>query len=142
MAAVWRYSAMVAGPRNAPHQGESMALNLALRFLLELAALGGFALLAWRSANGGWRVIAVISVCLLVMTLWGVFNVPDDPSRSGHAPVPVPGVVRLLLELVILFGAVAAFCLAGEQLTAAVMAALLVLHYVLSVDRIVWLLQQ
>lgn len=119
-----------------------MSLNLALRFLLELAALGGFALLAWRTTNGGWRVVAVIVACSLMMTLWGVFNVPDDPSRSGHAPVAVPGVVRLLLELFILFGGAAAFYLAGAVLTAGVMAALLVLHYGLSVDRIIWLLQR
>ncbi|MBO6853394.1 MAG: hypothetical protein JJ872_06470, partial [Marivivens sp.] len=50
--------------------------------------------------------------------------------------------VRLLLELFILFGGAAAFYLAGAVLTAGVMAALLVLHYGLSVDRIIWLLQR
>ena len=28
----------------------------------------------------------------------GVFAVPDDPSRSGSAPIAVPGLARLTLE--------------------------------------------
>jgi hypothetical protein len=41
----------------------------------------------------------MILIPLLAATAWGVFNVKGDPSRSGKAPVPVPGIVRLLLEL-------------------------------------------
>jgi hypothetical protein len=80
------------------------AANLILRFLLELAALVGFATLAWLSVSGWWRFVVALLVVLIAMALWGVFAVPDDPSRSGNAPVPVPGAVRLVLELTILLG--------------------------------------
>ena len=117
-------------------------LNLALRLILEIAALGGFGVLAWRSFEGGWRYLAVIAVLVLLMTLWGVFAVPGDPSRSGNAPIPVPGSVRLALELVVLLGGACAFYWAGHDITAIVLAGLVVIHYVLWLDRIVWLLQQ
>ncbi len=116
--------------------------NLALRFLLELAALCGFGVLAWNSTHGIWRFVAVFLALAVAMSLWGTFAVPNDPSRSGAAPVPVPGVVRLVLELVILLGGAAAFYLAGLNTAALLMAALTILHYALAGDRIRWLLQQ
>ena len=72
--------------------------NLSLRFGLELAALAGIGLWASQMASGLWRIAAVAIAIALSMTLWTVFAVPDDPSRSGNAPVPVPGALRLALE--------------------------------------------
>ena len=72
------------------------AWNLGLRFGLELAALAGFGIAAWRLADGAWRWAAAIGVPLAAAVFWGVFNVPGDPSRSGEAPVVVPGVVPLV----------------------------------------------
>jgi hypothetical protein len=118
------------------------AANLILRFLLELAALVGFATLAWQSVSGWWRFVVALLVILIAMALWGVFAVPDDPSRSGKAPVPVPGAVRLVLELTILLGGAYAWHLGGHTLVAGIFAALIVFHYVLSAERIMWLLQQ
>jgi hypothetical protein len=118
------------------------AVNLALRFLLEIAALGGFGVLAWRLSDGWWRYLVVILVLLILMTLWGVFAVPDDPSRSGNAPIPVPGLVRLGLELVILLGGGVAFYFAGHGFAGIALMALVLLHYALSFDRLTWLLQQ
>jgi len=117
-------------------------VNLALRFLLELAALGGFGVLAWRMADGWWRYIAVIAVLALLMTLWGVFAVPGDPSRSGNAPFPIPGSLRLALELALLLGGAYALYWAGHNLAAVTLVGLVVIHYALSGERIVWLLQQ
>ncbi|MGW3652206.1 DUF2568 domain-containing protein [Streptomyces sp. NPDC000878] len=44
---------------------------------------------------------------------WGSFAVPDAPSRSGESDIHTPGPVRLLLELTVFFGAVAALNFAG-----------------------------
>jgi len=118
------------------------AANLLLRFLLELAALGGFATLAWSSTEGFWRYLSTFSALVMVMALWGVFAVPDDPSRSGNAPVAVSGQIRLVLELAILFGGALAYHLVGFSLTATVLALLILAHYALSLQRITWLLQQ
>ena len=72
--------------------------NLALRFFLEIAALGGFGVLSWRLTDGLWRYSALIAVLAPLMALWGVFAVPGDPSRAGNAPVPVSGTLRLAVN--------------------------------------------
>jgi hypothetical protein len=116
-------------------------VNLALRFFLEVAALSGFGVLAWRLADGWLRYLAVIAVLAILMTLWGVFAVPGDTSRSGNAPIPVSGMVRLGLELAILLGGGCAFYWAGYSLSAIALAALVIIHYASSGERIAWLLQ-
>lgn len=116
--------------------------NLALRFFLELAALGGFASLAWRLSNGHWRYLASVVIVLIIAAVWGTFAVPNDPSRSGNAPVPVSGMLRLALEGAILIGGALAFYLAGHSWAGLSVAGLTLVHYSLWTDRIVWLLQQ
>jgi hypothetical protein len=116
--------------------------NLALRFGLELAALAGFGLAAWKLSSGPVRWVAVIGVPIAAAAVWGVFNVLDDPSRSGAAPVEVNGWVRLAIELVILGGGAAAVALVGNRTLGVGLALLIVIHYVASWTRIEWLIQQ
>lgn len=120
----------------------SHPLNLALRFVLELAALGSMGLWGFRSAPGAARYALAFAAPLLAACVWGVFAVPNDPSRSGRAPVPVPGLVRLCLELA--FFALGAWALgrAGRPLWGMALAAITALHYALSYDRVSWLLQR
>jgi len=107
-------------------------VNLALRFVLELCALAAMGRWGW--TKHAWVGIAVP---LVAISFWGVFNVPGDPSRSGQAPIPVPGMLRLLLEAV-LFG-FAAWAL-GQPRASAIFAGMVLLHYALSLDRLRWLL--
>ncbi|MER8374865.1 YrdB family protein [Mesorhizobium sp. M1409] len=116
--------------------------NLTLRFLLELAALLGLGIASWRLSHDWWRWVAALAIPLVAAALWGTFAVLNDPSRSGRAPVPVPGAVRLVLELVILFGGAAGFYLAGQTTTGIVMALLIVISYAFSLDRLAWLLRR
>jgi hypothetical protein len=116
-------------------------LNLALRFFLEIAALGGFAILAWQLTEGWWRLITAAVALACIMTLWGVFAVPGDPSRSGNAPIPVSGMIRLGLELAVLLGGAYALYWSGHIYAAYALAGLVILHYALSIERITWLLQ-
>jgi hypothetical protein len=113
--------------------------NLTLRFLLELAALFGLGMAGWSLSGGWWRALVVP---LIAAALWGTFAVLDDPSRSGRAPVPVPGAVRLVLELVILFGGAIGFHAAGYTTTAFIVVLLIVASYAFSLDRLGWLLKQ
>ncbi|MDJ0637964.1 MAG: DUF2568 domain-containing protein [Paracoccaceae bacterium] len=115
--------------------------NLALRLLLEVAALGGFTTLVWNLSAGYWKVFAAIAVVIAIGAIWAIFAVPDDPSRSGKAPVPVPGALRLVLELAILFGGAWAFHASGFSWTGLALGFLVNVHYLLWTDRIVWLLQ-
>ena len=115
-------------------------INLALRFVLELIAL--IAIGAWAKAqfSGAISFIPMIITPLIFAVIWGVFNVPGDPSRSGKAPVRVPGIVRLLIEIDIL--ALAAWALFTFNPTYGWIFGIVVLvHYVLSYDRIAWLLK-
>jgi hypothetical protein len=124
------------------HSGSMPAWNLVLRFLLELAALAGLAYAGWRLFDGPVAVVMAVLLPLLAATVWGVFTVPDDPSRSGKSPVAVPGVVRLAVELIVLFGGAGAFAVAGAPIAAAVLGALIVLHLAFSGRRLRWLVQQ
>ena len=116
-------------------------LNLAVRFALEILAL--VALGAWARAQfqGALGLILMILIPLLAAVAWGTFNVKGDPSRSGKAPVPVPGIVRLLIELDI-FG-FATWALFTLNPTYGWIFGLVVLgHYIFSYDRILWLLKR
>jgi hypothetical protein len=117
-------------------------INLAIRFLLELAALFSLAYWGWTQHTGALRFLLAIGLPLLAMLLWATFTVPGDRSRSGNAPVPVPGFVRLLLEALLFVSAV--WCLqdAGAVTLAWIMGIALALHYAVSYDRILWLLKR
>ncbi|MEU4841495.1 YrdB family protein [Nocardia testacea] len=122
-----------------------MSLNpvlLGLRLLLELTALASAGVLGWRLTEGPGRWLLVVLLPVIAATVWGVFAVPDDPSRSGQAPVAVPGVIRLLVEFAVLFGGAAALWLAGLPRLALVSAAVLLAYHVLAYDRVLWLLRR
>jgi hypothetical protein len=114
-------------------------VNLGFRFVLELAAfvalaIGGYAI---GSGASGW--VFAIGLPIAGATAWGTFNVPGDRSRNGEAPVPVPGVVRLLVELGV-FGVAIIVVWFANPVYALTLLAGVVIHYALSVDRIKWLL--
>ena len=116
-------------------------INLAVRFLLEIIAL--VALGAWAKAQfpGALGIVLMIVIPLLAAAAWGTFNVEGDPSRSGKAPVPVPGIIRLLVELAILGSATwALFTL--NPTYGWIFGIVTLVHYILSYDRIIWLLER
>lgn len=113
--------------------------NLAFRLLLELAGLVAIGVGAHTLADGfaGW--IVAIGLPLIAAAAWGTFNVPDDRSRSGSAPVPIPGPVRLLIELSVFAAGVILLSFTSAKL-AVVLGVAVAVHYMLSIDRIRWLL--
>jgi hypothetical protein len=125
------------------HVGSTPGWNLGLRLVLELVAFAGFAVLGWELGGDGLLAAAPAVLSLLAAaTVWGVFAVPGDPSRSGKAPVPVPGVVRLVLELAVFLGGAAGFAVVGQRLVTVLFCAALVVHLVFSVPRLKWLVRQ
>jgi hypothetical protein len=117
------------------------AWNLALRFGLELAAFTGLAMAAWNLSSGNLRWVAAIAVPVVAATIWGVFNVLNDPSRSGAAPVEVNGWTRLTIELAILGCGAAAFAVAQRPAIAVIVSVLVLTQYATSSSRIEWLVQ-
>ncbi|MER7174426.1 YrdB family protein [Streptomyces mesophilus] len=112
----------------------------AVRFLLELLSLFCFGVWAWRKVPSPWRWLAVVALPVAVGWAWGTFAVPDDPSRSGESDVHTPGPLRLLLELAVFFGAVAALYLADLRRAGRWLLAVMIAYQVLAYDRIGWLL--
>ncbi|MFT3924287.1 MAG: YrdB family protein [Myxococcales bacterium] len=117
-------------------------LNLALRFALELTALYAYGRAGLRSADGVAGYVLMLVFPLAAAAAWGTFAVPGDPSRSGRAPVSVPGAARLGVELA--FFAIASFALwrTGAKSGAAALGLVTLVHYGLSLDRLRWLLER
>lgn len=116
--------------------------NLTLRFFLELAALIAVGQWGWNlSSSLPLRLLLALGLPALMAAAWVTFGVPAD-RPNGKAPVPVPGMVRLLLELVFFAFPIWALISTGRVVPGAAFAAAVVLHYLLSLDRITWLSRQ
>ena len=117
----------------------SHPLNLAVRFLLELAALLALGVWGWRQGEGWLRFVLAVAIPLVAAVLWGVFRVPNDP---GPAPVAVPGIIRLALELAFFgFATWALYDIGATNLSWA-LGIVVAVHYAISYDRIRWLISQ
>lgn len=120
----------------------SHPINLAVRFILEMTALIMVGIWGFSIYNGLQSYILGIGLPVLMATVWGVFAVPNDPSRSGKTVVETKGVIRLLLEFsFFILGSYVLYDLNysniffGYSIT-------VIIHYLLSIDRIKWLLNQ
>jgi hypothetical protein len=118
----------------------SHPLNLAIRFLLELSALLAMGVWGWRQSEGWFSLLLALSVPIIAAVVWGTFAVPNDPSRSGAAPIPVPGILRLTIELAyFVFAAWALYDLGFKGLSWT-LGIIVAFHYIISYDRILWLI--
>lgn len=111
-----------------------------LRFLLEIAAITAVGIWGWKLGQEWSRFFWACMLPVLLMVVWGVFAVPEDPSRSGKAPIAVSGWLRLLIELGIFAFATWALYDLGFQITSMIFGGICLLHYIASYDRIQWLL--
>jgi hypothetical protein len=113
-----------------------------LRFILEIWALIAFGYWGRNQNFGLFNYVLAIALPVAAAAIWGTFAVPDDPSRSGGAPVPVPGVVRLVLELLIFELAFLAMFVGTLFYISLVYVILVIVHYILARNRIRWLLSR
>lgn len=120
----------------------SHPLNLALRFILEMAALVIFALRGYHLSDNGTRFLLAIALPLSFALFWGVFAVPNDPSRSGKTVVKTPGLIRLMIELVLFSAAAGMLSGLGKPTLAWIFGIAVLIHYIISYDRLTWLLKQ
>ncbi|GAA4892990.1 uncharacterized protein DUF2568 [Stackebrandtia albiflava] len=115
---------------------------LGVRFLLEMAAFASYVVYGLCGLSGPWSLVVAVGLPIAAAVVWGTFAVPDDPSRSGRAPVPVPGAVRLAVELVVLAGGPVALWAARLPLWGLGFAVVLVAYLLLARDRVAWLLSR
>ena len=120
----------------------SHPINLAMRFLLELSALLAMGGWGWQQSEGRVRFVLAVGIPLIAAVLWGAFAVPHDPSRSGTAPIAVPGILRLALELAVFAFANWALYNVGAIKLSWALGIAVTIHYLASYDRILWLIKQ
>ena len=118
----------------------SHPINLLFRFLLELLALVAVAYWAYQQSEAWPGLVLAVLIPFGLAVIWGVFNVPADPSRSGNAPIAVSGIVRLLIEAVVVGMAIWSLYDSGLPRLSAIFGALVIIHYLISYDRVLWLL--
>ena len=120
----------------------SNPINLIFRFLLELTAIFIYGYWGWHASTGPLRYLLALGLPLAAAVLWGTFAVAGDPSRSGKAPVPIPGILRLLLELIFFCLAAYLLMIIGREGLGWIFAGAVLVHYLLSYDRVLWMLKQ
>lgn len=120
----------------------SHPINLAFRFVLEIAGLVALAWMGWQCSKGAYRYLYAIGFPVIAAGIWGVFAVPDDPSRSGNAIIAIPGVLRLMLELGFFASATLSLFVVGATSLGWIYAAAVFIHYIASYERVRWLIQQ
>lgn len=83
--------------------------NLALRFLLELAALGALGYWGYQTGSGTFsRIALAIGAPLLAAVVWGLFVAPKATFATG-------GALRLGLQLLVFGAAALALANAGQE---------------------------
>ena len=112
--------------------------NLALRFLLELVALGAFGYWAWETQTGSSRLALTVALPLVVAVFWGGFRVPGDGGDPAIRAVSGP--LRLALEALVFGGATLALWAAGRPAVAVGFALVVLGHNLLAWRRLRWLL--
>jgi len=117
----------------------SHPVNLTVRFLLELSALTATGIWGWWQNDGWIRFVLAFGIPVIVAAIWGTFAVPNDPSRSGKAPIAVPGIVRLVIELAIFAIAIWMLQDIGFTRISWILGIIVAVHYIISYDRIIWL---
>lgn len=106
--------------------------------MANLTALGYW---GFNTFQNPFSFIIGIGLPVLFAAIWGIFAVPNDPSRSGKTVIKTTGMIRLILELV--FFSVGAITLynVGFNLLFFAFSLIVIFHYLFSVDRIKWLLR-
>jgi hypothetical protein len=120
----------------------SHPINLAFRFILELTALISAGMWGWRQTEGWLQIALALGIPILLAAIWGIFAVPNDPSRSGAAPVKTPGIIRLMIELVFFAFATWFFYDMGFLRISLLFCIMVIVHYSISYDRIMWLISK
>ena len=96
----------------------------------------------WRQGEGWLRFVLAALIPVVAAIIWGTFAVPADPSRSGGAPIPVQGLVRLAIEATVFGFGIWALYDTGLTRASWALGILVVIHYAASCDRIVWLISR
>ena len=122
--------------------GTAQALNLALRFVLEVCALAALGFWGWSQTDAPWRYVLILGVPALAAIAWGTFAVSRRPKsiREGARPRVWGRTPRNRAR----FLGFACWALydADTKVSSLTLAAVVVIHYAFSYERVRWLLSQ
>ncbi|MEM5567127.1 YrdB family protein [Psychroserpens sp. AS72] len=116
--------------------------NLFLRFILEIIALISIGIWGWKQTDNWYRFILAIGIPILLAIIWGTFAVPNDPSRSGSAPIVTNGLIRLVIEVSFFTFAIWTLKDLGWTKSSLIMIIVVIFHYIVSYDRVLWLISK
>jgi hypothetical protein len=119
----------------------SNPINLAVRFLLEVAGLSALGWWGWLEGDGALRYVLALGLPAIAALVWGLLTVPGDPSRSGKAPVEIPGTARLVLEVAFFVVATWALVASGAVMIGYTYGIVAAIHNAVSYDRLLWLIR-
>lgn len=114
--------------------------NLILRFLLEILAMISTGIWGWKQSESWFRLALAVGIPIILAIIWGTFAVPNDPSRSGSAPVITAGFIRLLIEFGVFGFAIWSLHDMGWHKLSLLFGIIVLAHYTASYDRVLWLL--
>lgn len=99
------------------------AINLALRFLLELASIAGLAIWGWRAGGTGLPAVALaIAAPAVLVVIWGILLAP----KATTSPLPIRW--RTLAGGIVMLVVAGFVAVAGEPFAAGVLGALVVIN--------------
>jgi hypothetical protein len=100
------------------------AANLALRFLLELAALAGLANLGLHTGSGAARIVLAVAAVGAGAVVWGIWCAPKSARRLAQP-------ARTVVEATVFGAGAAGFAAAGHVTVAVVFVVLAAVNWVL-----------
>lgn len=115
--------------------------NEVLRLVLEIAALVALGYAGWNLVEDTLvSIVLAFALPMLAAAVWGTLRVDGDPAGK-LAPVPVPGLVRLCIEVDFFAAAVILLAVVGQLIAAAILGGLVVFHYLWGYRRVQWLVR-
>jgi len=94
----------------------------------------------WEQNDGWLQIVMALALPITAAAIWAVLAVPNDTSRSGSAPIAVHGILRLTIEFSFFALSIWAIYDLGFTKLSWIIGFIVVVHYIISYDRIKWLM--
>lgn len=113
--------------------------NLLLRLVIQIVSLVSLGQWGWDQGAGWMKYALGIGIPVLAALIWIVFTVPGDPGWKNRVVIPIPGRLRLGLEILLFLIVLTTLVSRSQVFLAGFLAFALLLHYLWSAERVAWL---